>query len=270
MLNKVANDVFSQIIMPNWKRSASYGISPRPWLKTFIKVAKETNTLSVSLAASLAASPSLLRLMLKSFTQHKAFPSVNEIAINITFEISQPQFITKIEDLPELWRLKAFSSALRVQWLKHISQSFVLNSQFINLHQHSPKQLIKQNSDLSPLLDSTLCHSDKLAKAYFKNYDCDKTLTQVTVWLANNNGDVGSESCLQASLKVSINPDKGVELGFFRQGYDYSICHSQQLQWLQESSIDRARALESAKFENLQLGHFTKHVFWDRNKLNVA
>ncbi len=270
MLNKVANDVFLQIIMPNWKRSASYGISPRPWLKTFTKVARDTNTLSVNLAASLAASPSLLRILLNSFSHKKAFPTVNDIIINLAFEMSQPSFIKKLEELPELWRLKAFASALRTQWLEHIDQSFVLNSQFINIHKRSPKQLIEQDFDASPLLDSTLCNTEKLAHAYFKSYACDRALTQVTVWFASKSNNCEVKECPPTTIKVSINPDKGVELGFFRQDYDYSIGQSNQLQWLQESSLDRSKALESARFENLQLGHLTKHVFWERDKLNVA
>jgi hypothetical protein len=270
MLNKVANDVFLQIIMPNWKRSAFYGISPRPWLKTFTKVAKETNTLPVSLAASLAASPSFLRVLLNCFSKKKSFPTVKEITINIAFELSQPLFVTRLEELPELWRLKVFASALRKQWLEHIDQSFVLNSQFINVHKRSPKQLIDQGGDLSSLLDSTLCNSEKLATAYFQSYACDKVLAQVTVWLDSNNTSANASTLSQASLNVSINPDKGAELGFFRQGFDYSIGQSHQQQWLQKSSLDRSKALESAEFENLQLGHLTEHVFWERDKLNVA
>ncbi|MEH6445729.1 MAG: hypothetical protein V7784_17685 [Oceanospirillaceae bacterium] len=270
MFNKVANDVFLQIIFPNWKKSSSYAISPRPWLRAFTKVARDTNIISVKLATSLASSPSLLRVLLNSFSLDKAFASSKEFAINIAFEISQPNFNIELSDLPELWRLREFSTAVRLQWLNTIESSFILHSRFQTIHNISASQQAIDDTECSIVLDNMLCNRDQLTKAYFAYYNVDNATTQMTVWLPDNRRYVATDSCSGTTLSVLSDIEKGAELGFFRQNFDYSIGIANQRQWLQESSIDHLQALESAKFENLQLGHLSNHIVWKRHSMQTA
>ncbi|MFT5708190.1 MAG: hypothetical protein ACI9ES_002492 [Oceanospirillaceae bacterium] len=270
MFNKVANDVFLQIIFPNWKRSASYSISPRPWLRAFTTVARDTNIISVKLATSLASSPSLLRVLLNSFSSDKTFASAKEFAINIAFEISQPNFTIELSDLPELWRLREFATAVRLQWLNTIETSFIFNSRFQSIHNISTRQQSMDDTDCSIALDNMLCNRDQLTREYFAYYNVDNATTQMTVWLPDSKGYVATDSCSSITLSVLSDIEKGAELGFFRQNFDYSIGIANQRQWLQESSIDRLQALESAKFENLQLGHLSKHIVWSRDSMQTT
>lgn len=275
MFDKVVSDVFLQMILPNWKRSASYGVSPRLWLKTFVNVASETNIISKSLASSLAASPSMLRIMLNSFDTSGRFPSAREYAINIAFEISQPGFDITLENAPELWRLRTFAAAVRNHWLENISKSFVLQSRFESLYEIKPEALIYESSELDEDLDRILCHREKLASAYFEYYSTIDShpidnRTKVTIWLSPLIETKLHELSTRFHIIVNVDNNSGVQLGFFRQHFDYSIETIQSQHWLEKSSIDRSQALESAKFGDFQLGRTTNSIIRDRNSSKVA
>ncbi|MCJ8300160.1 MAG: hypothetical protein MJK13_14660 [Pseudomonadales bacterium] len=261
MLEKVINHVFTELLWPNWKHNSSHSISPRPWFKTFIKVAKDTNIISVKLAQTLASSPSLLRIMLNSFKDGEHFPSSRDFAINIAFEISQPGFNADLPNLPELWRLRFFAVSVRAQWLKTIDSSYILKSQFQTLNHCNPVDLINDGGDCLPDLDNLLCNRDKLTKAYFANYGRDQAGTEVTVWLPDNTGYVATDVENNVTIPICVNPTQGVDLGFFRQGFNYSTGRSKNRLWLKESSIDKHQALESASFEYASFGRLAKDAF---------
>jgi len=261
MLEKVINNLFTEFLWPSWKHNSSYSVSPRPWLKTFTKVAKDSNIIPVKLAQALASSPSLLRIMLNSFKAEKSFPSSRDFAINIAFEISQPGFNTDLANLPELWRLRFFAVSVRAQWLVTIDNSYVLKSQFHTLNDCNPLDLLSDGTDCLPDLDPLLCNRDKLTKAFFNNYSSDHADTQVTVWLPDNNGYVATDSTAKVTIPICVDPSKGVDLGFFRKGFNYSTGRCKNRLWLKESRIDKNKAQESAEFEYSRLGRLTRHAF---------
>ena len=270
MLKKVIDNVFTQFLWPNWKHNSSHSVSPRPWLKTFKKVAKDSNIIPLKLAHTLACSPSLLRIMLNSFKVEQSFPSSRDFAINIAFEISQTGFNTDLSNLPELWRLRFFAVSVRAQWLMTIDNSYVLKSQFKTRHGCNPLDLLTDGTDCLPDLDQLLCNRDKLTKAFFNNYSSANADTEVTVWLPDNSGFVATDTSAKVTIPICVNPSKGVDLGFFRKGFNYSTGRCKNRLWLKESSIDKHQAQESAKFEYARLGRLTEHAFNHSGSTNAA
>ncbi|EPJ49265.1 MAG: hypothetical protein OFPI_25700 [Osedax symbiont Rs2] len=270
MLKKVINNVFTEILWPNWKQNSSHSVSPRVWLKTFKKVAKDTNIIPLQLAQTLASSPSLLRIMLNSFKSKENFPSSRDFAINIAFEISQAGFATDLRSLPELWRLRFFAVTVRAQWLTTIDNSFVLKLRFKTLHGCNPLDLITDGADCLPDLDQLLCNRDKLTKAFFNNYSSADADTEVTVWLPDNSGYVATDTSAKVTIPICVNPSKGVDLGFFRQGFNYSTGRCKNRLWLKDSSIDQRQAQESARFEYASLSRLTRRAFNHSGSTNAA
>ncbi|NQZ30879.1 MAG: hypothetical protein HRU06_06370 [Oceanospirillaceae bacterium] len=178
MFDKVASDVFDQLIWPNWHKNINNGSCPRIWQRTFIKVAKESNIIPVDLASKLAGSPPLLALMIKSFDQQPEFPAARCFAVAIAYEMSQEHFHCDVRQLPELWRLRFFSSAIRAQWLDTIEGSFVLKKRFIQQYKSQPIDMLDINADCPPELDLLLCDSNALYTAYFREcYSSTRTAT---------------------------------------------------------------------------------------------
>lgn len=267
MFSKVALDVFDQIMLPNWKKSASYAIAPRPWLKSFTTAAKENNIIPVQLAAKLAVTPSMLRLMINSFDDNHEFPSVKLFAINIVFEMSQPAFAIEVSDVPELWRLKSFASSLRKLWLQTIQNNFVLNSKFNALFNELPNSFECTQLVSTGLLAELLCNRYKLSQAYFADFSVSSSNTNISIWLTSTH-----PSHLPLNDKVQIpvvlDDNNGLELGFFREGFDYSIEIDNQQFWLTQTSINISQALESADFNGIKLGKSTKNIRWSKTITN--
>lgn len=168
MFDKVASDLFDQLIWPNWQKNIGNGISPKIWQKAFIKVAKESSIISIDLANKLATSTPLLNLMNKSFDNNSQFPSAHAFAVSIAYEMSQDHFDCDVKQLPELWRLRFFASAIRAQWLESIESSFLLKKRFIQIHNSQPIYLLDVNADCPPELDLLLCDANALNSAYFR------------------------------------------------------------------------------------------------------
>jgi len=168
MLSKVASDIFNQVIQPKWHKSITCSDSPKLWHKSFVKVAKETHVISVKIATQLASSPSLLRIMVSSLEENNPFPTAQRFAVNIAYEMSQAEFGCDIEQMPELWRLRIFASAVRSQWLVSIESSFFLKNKFMDLFDCLPTKLLNVDAECPPELDMLLCDTNALSAAYYK------------------------------------------------------------------------------------------------------
>jgi len=175
MFSKVASDIFKQIIQPHWNKSVNSTQSHRLWHKSFIKVAKESNIIDVDLAASLSNSHSLLSLMHSSFDKDQQFPSAQLFAINIAYEMSLDSFGCDLDQIPELWRLRFFASAVRFQWLVSIENNFFLKNTFMDLHHCQPIEYHNVDSECPAELDMLMCDSKALACAYHKGNQLDSS-----------------------------------------------------------------------------------------------
>jgi len=176
MFSKVASDIINQFIQPHWNNSVNSAQSLRLWHKSFIKVAKESNIIDVDLAASLSSSHSMLSLMHSSFDKDQQFPSAQLFAINIAYEMSQDSFDCDLDQIPELWRLRFFASAVRFQWLVSIENNSFLKNTFMDLHHSQPVEYHNVDSECPAALDLLMCDSKALAYAYHKGNQFDNSV----------------------------------------------------------------------------------------------
>lgn len=201
MLSKVASDIFNQVIQPKWQKSINSSDSPRLWHKSFLKVAKESHVISVEIAAQLASSPSLLRLMVSSLEQGSPFPSAQRFAVNIAYEMSQDEFGCDIEQMPELWRLRIFASTVRSQWLVSIESSFFLKNKFMDLFDCLPAQLLNVDAECPPELDMLLCDTKALSAAYYKENNLPEITEKYLSYSHYNSQQDDADSLPAANLR---------------------------------------------------------------------
>jgi len=210
MLSKVASDIFNQIVQPHWNRSVNSAQRLRLWHKSFIKVAKESNIIDADLASSLSSSHSLLSLMHSSFDKDQQFPSAQLFAINIAYEMSLDSFDCDLDQIPELWRLRFFASAVRFQWLVSIENSFFLKNTFMDLHHCQPVEYHNIDSECPAELDLLMCDSKALACAFHKGNQLDSYAASYT----NDNLD---EDCNDLTSNSESN-NAVIKAGF--SGFD--------------------------------------------------
>lgn len=263
MLEKLLDKIFMSFMWPQWIKISSTLKSPNAWKSVFKKISNDSNILPEKIALQIASTPSVLRLMLNSFKPDRNFPTAQDFAVSIMFEIYHDYFLYEEGKELELWQIRNFASAVRNEWLNTINDSIILKTRFKYLRDQHPSEFINKDANCLPDLDTILSDKTKLRRKYFQSFATSNATEEVIVWLPDNNGTVHWDLTNRIIVKVPLNSSLGADFGFFRVGFDYSLYDTyQETQWLQISYRDHKRALETANFGNRNIGNETKDILW--------
>ncbi|TXD96276.1 hypothetical protein ES754_11645 [Psychrobacter frigidicola] len=263
MLSKILNKIFTDFLWPKWLGFISKSDSPRVWKKTFSTTAIQTNTLSKNLAEEISKSPSVVRLMVNTFKPDRNFPSAEDYAISIGYELIQKDYHFSLEEKIKTWQIRNFSAAVRREWLNTINENPILKARLKDIRDKHPSEFMLENASCDTSFDSILQNPNKLRKLYFESFTTPDKTEEVIVWLPNEYDVVAWSPDKRITVKVGLNASLGADLGFIRVGQDYSLFDtSNEVEWLQVAYRDDARAIETMNFGSRSVGCATNHILW--------
>lgn len=263
MLGKILNKIFTDVLWPKWLGFISKSNSPKIWKKVFCTTAIQTNTFSKKLAEEISKSPSVVRLMLNTFKPDRKFPSAEDYAISIAYELIQKDYLFSFEEKIETWQIRNFSAAVRRAWINTIIESPILKARFKDIRDKHPSDFMLEDASCDPSFNSVLQSPSKLKESYFKSFITPDKTEEVIVWLPNEYGVVECSPDKSITVKVGLNASLGADLGFIRVGQDYSLFNtSNEVEWLQVAYRDDVRAIETMNFGSRNVGCATNHILW--------
>lgn len=249
------------------------------WVEVLHDVATTLLNIDARLAQELCVSPGLKRHAVQTLgltedpfadyfavasiseKNDKKIPTADDFAVATAFEMEHSVFFRdKPNDLAEI---ENFAAMVRRKWLLRIDETPSLKTQFIQAHSQHPVEALLADAVCSPCIKGVLSDKVKLQKTYFESYSTPGAPEQVVVWLPGEHNAV--EWKREMSVEVLLGPEHGADLGFYRQGFDYSIsdCGGHEgKRWLQAAYLDNKRFLEIGLFGSFDVNSIKGPVLW--------
>lgn len=263
MIEKLLDKIFMEFMWPKWIKASSKLKSPRDWKNVFREISLNSNIIPEELSLKIASTPSVLRLMLNTFKPDRSFPTAQDFAISIMFEIYHNGTLYEYSNELETWQIRNFASAVRNEWINTINDSMILKTRLKYLRDKHPSDFLNKDASCLPELEKVLQDKTTLRKEYFKSFATYDATEEVLVWLPDSQGIVNWDIDNKIVVKVPLNSSLGADFGFFRTGFDYSLYDThEEVQWLQISYRDHDRALETANFGSRNVGNVTPEILW--------
>ncbi|MET1079643.1 MAG: hypothetical protein ABWY06_16655 [Pseudomonas sp.] len=259
IVGKTISSIASSLLGPLFKAFWGKAYASFLWNSCF-KVSAKNSDFDQSLAIKLASRPALERLMVNTFKADRPVPSALDFAIAIAFELFQAKDSSKSKPTPD--QIRHLAVGIRREWLNGIINSSALQKRFeSNRDSHATKYISLGASCLSDV-NSFLEDHKALFERYFSDFTTSDSTETVRVWLPDQEGVVHHDELHRAIVDVKLNTSIGVDRGFFRTGFDYSIERTGDR--LHVCFLNTKTKMEAGHFGNYSVGRATSHVLWVR------
>lgn len=154
-----------------------------------------------------------------------------------------------------------YAVAIYKQWHKELLENEILRERYERISEHPVKKFpLKLDSNIESDLLDILNNKTIIRQEFFKSYSMKEWESNETiiVYLPNDLGfiDWSSKFCIE----VKVNAYEGIDLGFFRVGYDYNILPNNSGAWY--VSISKNKRKEAVNFFDSTIGKTTTNYIW--------
>jgi len=258
LLGKMSEKYFADVLWPKWMRIVAASSSPFEWEKCFLRAADQSG-IAFSVAREVCRAPALHRLLVNSYRPDRSVPSATDFALSIAFEIYGLDGLKKGMISPS--KIRHMAVNVRREWLLTIIESPILKERFKQIRDEHPARYISSDSSCLDL-DSVLMDRMSLLVGYFSTYAVSSATEEIVVWLPNEMGVVYPCSNICHGVSVLVNSSEGVDRGFFRVGFDYTLKRTGRC--LKFCYLDNRRMVESGNFDGDYVGRKFEALIWAR------
>lgn len=243
MLKSVFGKVFDSLLWPLSIRELGNALSRRTWVRAFAKAARYVPTVSKNVAMGLAYSPGLKRFLINTFKPDREFPTSSTIAIAMAFELSVKTIRISTDSI------RMLAANVRREWLAALNRNPILKKSFAEERGKYPSDLMIEGAQCGKELDPVLDNLEMVKEKYFLSYQTADTVNTIKVWLPDQENIIHYRDGLVKTLEIDVNVSQGLDLGFFRSDYDYSLEIEGEIVWLSEVRFDAKRQVEAPTFQ---------------------
>lgn len=232
----------------------AYGI--RIWRKVLIETATNNNFLNYNFIKMFAHSRTSSRLF------YNTFHNENKLTLkNIILFIAMESIDSNVH-IPEK-NIILLASAIQNRWNKEIKDNDLLAQQFKGIYDEKNEKTVEViNSEIEEYLLKIIKNKKQLRKEFFESYSNTNLYSAeiIRVYLPNDEGYISWAE--EYSVDVKLNSYEDIELGFFRQGYDYKLVGKNSNAW--SVAISKNKKSEAVQFGNSTLGKQSSKYIWIR------
>ncbi|MBC5635195.1 hypothetical protein H8S33_00005 [Ornithinibacillus sp. BX22] len=224
------------------------------WRKNCIKVASNINVLDEEIPKRIAFSRASSRLYYSMFYNYRTL-TIESIALMLAMEFLDNNLNVDKENIIQL------AYGIRDSWFEEVLEDRTIKDR---LEFKSGKTIYEIKSTNEGLSDTELLDILKsktlIRKSFFESYSVRDGYEKIRVYLPNDNSYIDWKK--ENSIEVSVNSVKGIELGFFRKGYDYELLANDRNAWVVTITKDNRK--ESVVFGDKSIGAMTNRYIWVR------
>lgn len=226
---------------------------PSAWQKIFIDSSIGSISIERDFADYIKGSRTLRRLYFLTFDRDNIFPSFKDFSVSIGMEVLDRGIRCSADSIIQ------FSAELQRQWVNTLMNDEALKSNLDSINKSIPSQAFVSESDIKSIC-SILNNKDLLRKEFFQSFSKENCKEFIRVWLPNSHGYISRNDSTHVDIKV--NMICGLELGFFRVGYQYELFIDDKSEYLHLASFTPQGDRESARFSGRDIGVVTNSIFW--------
>lgn len=226
---------------------------PNAWQKIFIDSSVGSINIKKDFVNHIKGSRTLRRLYFLTFERDNVFPSFKEFSISMGMEMLDRGISCGADSIIQ------YSAELQKQWINTLMNDESLKSNLDSINKAILSQALVNESDIESIR-TILNNKELLRKEFFKSFSNQNCKEFVRVWLPNSCGYISKDDSPYVDVKV--NMILGLELGFFRVGYEYELFVNNKSESLQFAAFTPQGDRESAKFSDRDIGVVTNSIFW--------
>lgn len=263
MLTSILSKAIVGIFWPLGTKILVSSGAPQVWTKCFKNAGKPLGV-SAATAESFSKLPAIKRLLQNTFRADRRVPSASDFAVTLAFEIFQKDydFLDDLSLTPST--LRHWATNIRREWITTIIESPILKARFKETRDKHPAAFISTDASCMPEFDSILENKFSLFSSYYESYSTQDANETVYVWLPDSDGATSIGSSDSIPVPVTLNTSLGVDRGFFRIGFDYSLGSNECIKHLNVCFLNQETFMESAQFDGIYIGKLTEDILWIR------
>jgi hypothetical protein len=226
----------------------------RAWDDSFDKAAEDMGLREDNFKVLLSTQRAMKRHYYRTFS-----PILNQIdaenfIIAIAVELQYPGVKYESDFIID------YGYAVFKNWVQKINKNSFMQRK-IEIH---GREIPNTNADVNfNELKKVLENKDQLLKRYFSSYELQNSDCKVRVWLPKP-GESWIEKNKEHSVVLDINLTEGVELGFFRTGFDYTSLITEEQKNLKCAYIGNKKSREIGCFDSYSPAAYANETFWAR------
>lgn len=222
------------------------------WTNSFEKAVELSDSFANGFGKELSSHRAIMRYFYATFDPASSMSKLDNFIISLGLEFLDYQ----LELPPEV--IIGFGSAIMKNWKRELYSDKVLKQKI------QDKDCDIQNIDCIYNLNELkqiLANKQELRKNFFKEYEHNDGYKKIRIWLPRPD-ESWIRWEIEHSVDININPMIGMDLGFFRLGYDYSLFYKGEEDKLKFASITESKTKETGEFKYSNIGEKSGQVIW--------
>lgn len=259
MYEKILGSCFDVLCMPKLSAWLTESAIRSLWYSTLVETSKIIPVAPKDTLRSIAKKNGMLRLQNRLMCANPTPYDIDLFCITLAYEL-----IEQGRNIPP-GELIQFSNHFSREYLNSLSKEKVTRDYLDQRCGLKITDLLKKSLSVSPACALSLHNNDNIRKSYFESYNTPGAPDEVLIWLPGSDGVTVNYELKHANIyKVCINCVRGVEVGFFKRGVEYSKTTDLEKSKLNKVLYCKKRRLESGAFTNDTQISFEGKCIWNR------
>lgn len=226
----------------------------KAWANSFEKVAEYSDLISLGFGKELSSHRTMMRYFYATYDPTVSMPCIDDFILAIGMEFLDYQL--KIS--PEV--IIGYGNAVMKNWVMEL-----YNNKFLRKKTEENDRDIQKMISIKDVncLKNILSESNNIRVNFFKSFEHSDGFKTIRVWLPRPN-----ENWIrwdkEYSVDIKVNPMIGMDLGFFRIGYDYSLISGEDSDNLKFAALSSSKTKETGEFKTFCIGEKAGEPFWGR------